>query len=1283
MSNSTAEYRIKSAPPRLAYWRTGIATLDELLTGRPEEESNLVDYKQQLAPSGIAHLDGNGFFGVVFGKAGSGKSILGLQTCCEFVRQTKSRKNQIGGPYKATDMDGRRPGRPGSSRPQPRPLARSRSSGRPRPLPRPGARLSRSVWLKPLVQTGGRYRRSSLIKPLHTQPSPSANWAIYVSVEPFELLKAKLEDLNFFRPGEAPCAVSELGNLQNGPDQPDAQPTLCLVRMPLDTPGQVRLLSNVLSTIQHWTESGTNLNQRIFLCVDNAEGIDHSAMLHAFDPEGGQAPDTLGFSKEGRPVKNFYKLIRQRCIEQKLYTFFIFEEPSPNGNDVYKHSVALTDQAYAADIAIHLTQHSFPNGYSERRLEILKAKNQYYRRGQHHFSIVGPKSDSGTRAGVNYGIVIYESLATQLHKQGRYDWKDKGKRPETEFRLGIDSLDQMIWESLKADHASSSDTNTTASGQGVRYWNRASISEGAGSGGFLKPGSVSVLVADLDSTATEIGLHFALQRDSGSAIFISFAHDRTTLLAVAGRFGKRFSNEAEQIMVFGPEHISEGKLLHDIGKQIDKCTNKDKVVVVDNLYALAAKFPLITHEQHFITALFNLFRTRGVCALVVEVVEVGENRNPLERSFAAALAENAFLLRHVEFQSRSRKVFTVLKLMEARTPDRVWALDQRPSQTDEGQVELIAEDSFRFYKNVLQGQPMQVQITMSLHGDADDSPLSRFLTFQQSALAQIYGQNLRILKFHRGEYRRYDEIIYGAKTQPTGDCHIISIDEIWLMDLIKHDRLESFRSDSYGSGNPGGLLSAWQDYVTVAHDMAIDRCGKTFKSSVWFAVPDRNNCGVLCFNDPGEWAGNLPVGTLGECIAEIVADLRSSVRQQSVRHNLTWGRLAEAQDMLAQVDGGGVAGLNVPAATQSARKKVDGNPGEDMERLVLFTFCMDTVESYVAMLLEVTLSLAYPFQETDGQMSVGNPWIIDGEGLLETGSDPIRNPVEQIWVAGLCLFLRLLSAEDLLILSRGHLRPSRMEPMSLISRQWFSTWGTIQERNRRRAVGETVGKDGVRVMVDGCQYSLEAGEIKKDFDDYANMHVFELPSGIPKGRAASVSGAWYLGIVKGGSCVSAGQEVINCFTSETEDAYKWEHGIGLPVRSSFYTEAGCDDQNPLKPLLYAREFIRIHQQLQKDREPVGGRLRAGIYKSICPFYRTSIYHYRAVSQELWRLMVSAALLTVGRSGWRAEAKDGTGTLEAGLLRLVKGFLGRARSAQRIAFYEEENRKAHERKATKC
>jgi hypothetical protein len=59
-----------STPPaeNLTEVRTGIRSLDDLLAGR-----------------GIRYLSSHGYFGVIFGSAGSGKSILSLQVCCGFA----------------------------------------------------------------------------------------------------------------------------------------------------------------------------------------------------------------------------------------------------------------------------------------------------------------------------------------------------------------------------------------------------------------------------------------------------------------------------------------------------------------------------------------------------------------------------------------------------------------------------------------------------------------------------------------------------------------------------------------------------------------------------------------------------------------------------------------------------------------------------------------------------------------------------------------------------------------------------------------------------------------------------------------------------------------------------------------------------------------------------------------------------------------------------------------------------------------------------------------------
>ncbi len=178
-----------------------------------------------------------------------------------------------------------------------------------------------------------------------------------------------------------------------------------------------------------------------------------------------------------------------------------------------------------------------------------------------------------------------------------------------------------------------------------------------------------------------------------------------------------------------------------------------------------------------------------------------------------------------------------------------------------------------------------------------------------------------------------------------------------------------------------------------------------------------------------------------------------------------------------------------------------------------------------------------------------------------------------------------------------------------------------------------------------------------NWQDYSNIKLMELP-GRNDGGKACVSGAWYLGIVKGGSCVPAGEEVIGCFTSGTEDFYKLQNGIGLPVLKEFYKNIGADN-HPVHPIPYAKEFARIPDVLSQKSS--GDDRLSELRSSACPFYRTTINNYRRISPELWRLMIESArfadLATRRKKEWR---KDNCHELDKCIKLYVDKFLERCR-----------------------
>jgi hypothetical protein len=308
------------------------------------------------------------------------------------------------------------------------------------------------------------------------------------------------------------------------------------------------------------------------------------------------------------------------------------------------------------------------------------------------------------------------------------DGPEPQKPPATKLghRLGLKEVDWAVWKKNRGANEKESPR---------KDW------------GYLAPGTVSVLVSDLDSLASEIALHFALQ-DEQPALYLSLLHPEEELRRMLRKYsflqGQKGKFECRH---FAPEHISEGKLLQDIQNAINGAGHGKGAcrVVVDNVFALESKFPLICSEKHFLTALFQLFRTMKVTALVVDMVEVGEGRNPLEKSFAAGLVGDVFLLRHVEFQSHTSKVFSVLELAACHEPQELWEIESTKER-------IVAKDKFEFFKGVLSGQPEPVRITLSLYADSPGSPLHLYLRAERNVLRQTFGQNIEIHTCHLADY---------------------------------------------------------------------------------------------------------------------------------------------------------------------------------------------------------------------------------------------------------------------------------------------------------------------------------------------------------------------------------------------------------------------------------------------------------------------------------------------------------------------------------------------------
>ena len=103
-------------------------------------------------------------------------------------------------------------------------------------------------------------------------------------------------------------------------------------------------------------------------------------------------------------------------------------------------------------------------------------------------------------------------------------------------------------------------------------------------------------------------------------------------------------------------------------------------------------------------------------------------------------------------------------------------------------------------------------------------------------------------------------ILTSGKARQRADCHIVHLDEFWLGQLIENGLLEELSEPM----EKAGLSTEFTDrkqYVSAAHDIAMYRVirdkGLVAKYAIkdadpakWYerryAVPARNNCGILC-----------------------------------------------------------------------------------------------------------------------------------------------------------------------------------------------------------------------------------------------------------------------------------------------------------------------------------------------------------------------------------------------------------------------------------------------------
>ncbi|MEQ8767741.1 MAG: ATPase domain-containing protein [Planctomycetota bacterium] len=304
--------------------------------------------------------------------------------------------------------------------------------------------------------------------------------------------------------------------------------------------------------------------------------------------------------------------LRSVLMRQKIHGLFVVE--SQAGHEPPGRLARGLAEQYSADVLIRLGYRVYDNYFKERYLEILKARNQYYYRGPHHFSIVGVDHEGqrlGARGERRPGIHVYPSVPAQLSMLRDASPGQLPRRGRDPLSFGIPPIDDAI------------------RGQG---------------GPGLVGNTASLLVVNHEYTGTVIGLHFlaAAVREGKRALYISLnededavrlicqTHEKLQVLLEGGELNRNLA-----IYHLRPEYITPGKFLRDIEDHIrvelpssPRSNNRIERVVFDNIYQIRWKFPLLQNVGILVPAMIDYLRFSQVTSLFVDVVEQVKSVRP-------------------------------------------------------------------------------------------------------------------------------------------------------------------------------------------------------------------------------------------------------------------------------------------------------------------------------------------------------------------------------------------------------------------------------------------------------------------------------------------------------------------------------------------------------------------------------------------------------------------------------------------------------------------------------
>jgi len=450
--------------------------------------------------------------------------------------------------------------------------------------------------------------------------------------------------------------------------------------------------------------------------------------------------DSLNGLCNGVPSREEFASLATAMQERGLAAIFIVE--AEQLGDVALHI------DFTADIVVEMgVEPGTVDGYSERYVDIVKARDQFHHRGRHAIAIA-PTATGG-------GVVVFPSLPAVLWREqyGKPRWVAHRRLPQRPSRrlmgeplakTGIDRLDKLL-------------------------------------GGGLARGGTHLLQGEWEAGAGLLAHSFLMagwrQREVGLLLALKGP------VALDGRATGGpwpVSRGVYRVVRVRPGYHSPGKALTTLVDWVEE-TSKDargpvRRLVIDSLMLQQMFFPLLARSPTFMAVLCDVLSGRGITAVLIE--------DSAEEIVPRSLATTVLRCRRVVSGGTMRLLVDAVKGVATGTGPPVLELAQDPR----GRAELVPSEYV-----VRDGAVQQLPLEFTLYGET--TPQRTFANDISMMLSDAYGSrvkcDIRGPQPMQGMYRALD---LNADEESTVG-HIVAIDEGVLPNLMESGCLAALPAD--------------------------------------------------------------------------------------------------------------------------------------------------------------------------------------------------------------------------------------------------------------------------------------------------------------------------------------------------------------------------------------------------------------------------------------------------------------------------------------------------------